>query len=314
MTQLFLRRTGWLCVVLIAISALTFWLGTLVPGNPAEMILLATQSEPPTELQIRAKRSELGLDRPLPDQYQRWLSRAVRGDLGVSWTRSVTVTSLIVERLPRTVLLAAAGLALSLMIALPLGLASARRPGSRIDSACRAWSLVGGSLPAYLLAYLLILVLAVKLQLLPVLGFDSPLHLVLPALTLAVGSAASITRFTRNAVLDAMSQSHVRAAAARGVPENAVLRVHALRNASLPIVTMVGLSLAGLIGGAFVVEWIFNWPGMGTLAVEAINTKDYPVIQAFVLFSALAYVIVNFAVDLLCAALDPRGDRARASI
>jgi len=311
MSGLILRRGVWLAVVLLAISVVTFGLGALVPGDPAEMNLLATRSEPPTEAEIQAKRRELGLDRPLWTQYRGWLASALRGDLGTSWTRAEPVSELVAERLPRTILLAVAGVAGSVAISIPLGLASARRPGSPTDAACRAWSLVGASLPSYLLAYLLIFLLAVKLQLLPVVGFDSGLHLVLPALTLAVGSAASTTRFTRNAVLDALGQSHVRAATARGVPERKVTRAHALRNASLPIVTMLGLSFAGLVGGAFVVEWIFNWPGLGTLAVESINTKDYPVIQGFVLVTATAYVVVNFVVDLVCAGLDPRTGAGR---
>ena len=299
-------RVVWLAVVVLGVSVLTFGLGVLAPGDPAELALERTLELPPTGEQIERKRQELGLDQPLPAQYVRWLGRAVRGDLGESHVSGDAVATLIRDRLPRTVLLAGAALLLSLLIAVPLGVVAAYRRNTLVDHVCRMGALVGASLPGYLLAYLLILFFSVRLQLLPVLGFDSAKHLVLPALTLALGSAASLTRFARAAVLDVLGEDYVRTARAKGVPTSRVLFAHALRNAAVPIVTVVGLSLGGLLGGAFVVEWIFSWPGLGTLAVDAINAKDYPVIQGFVLVTATAYVVVNFLTDLAYGALDPR--------
>lgn len=299
-------RLAWLVVVVLGVSVVTFGLGVLAPGDPAELALERTLELPPTGRQIEEKRRELGLDDPIPVQYVAWLGRAVRGDLGESYVTGEGVAASIGERLPRTALLAGAALALSVVIAVPLGVLAAYRRDTLVDHVCRMGALVGASLPSYLLAYLLILFLSVRLGLLPVLGFDSPRHLVLPALTLALGSAASLTRFARAAVLDVLGEDYVRTARAKGVATSRLLFGHALRNAALPIVTVVGLSLGGLLGGAFVVEWIFSWPGLGTLAVDAINAKDYPVIQGFVLVTATAYVVVNFLTDLAYGALDPR--------
>lgn len=311
MARYALNRLVWLAAVLATVTVVSFGLGALVPGDPAELSLLLTQAEPPTEVQIKERRLELGLDRPLSEQYRRWLAGVIRGDLGRSWVTDEGVAELLGRRLPATAVLAASALLLSVVLAIPFGLLAAQRQGTFTDHICRLGALVGASLPAYLLAYLLILGLAVRIPLLPVLGFDSPVNLVLPTLTLALGSAATLTRFIRSTVLDVMGEGFIRVAEAKGLNQGRVLRRHALRAASLPIVTMLGLSLGGLIGGAFVVEWIFNWPGVGTLAVEAINNKDYPVLQGFVLLTASAYVVVNFVTDLVCRALDPRAHADR---
>jgi peptide/nickel transport system permease protein len=299
-------RLVWLLVVLLGVSLLTFALGVLAPGDPAQISLERTLELPPTVEEIEQRQVELGLDRPVTTQYFRWLGRAVQGDLGESWISGVSVASSFRERLPRTALLAASALALSVLIAIPLGVMAAYRRNSALDHICRVGALVGASLPGYLTAYVLILFLAVKLQLLPIFSLGSPAGIVLPALTLALGSSASLIRMTRSTVLEVLTEDYVRTARAKGVRTRAVLFRHALRNAAVPIITILGLSLAGLLNGAFIVEWIFSWPGIGTLAVEAINDKDYPVIQGFVLFTATLYVFVNFLTDIAYASLDPR--------
>lgn len=230
----------------------------------------------------------------------------MQGDLGESWVSGRDVAASIAERLPRTALLAVSALLLSVFIAIPLGVLAAYRRNSVLDHVCRIGALVGASLPGYLTAYVLILFLAVRVRLFPVFGCASASSLVLPALTLALGSSATLTRVTRSTVLDVLGEDYVRTARAKGARTSVVLFRHALRNASLPIVTILGLSLAGLIGGAFIVEWIFAWPGIGTLAVDAINDKDYPMIQGFVLFTAASYVVVNFLTDMAYVSLDPR--------
>ena len=300
-------RFAWLLAVLVAVSAATFALGHLAPGDPAIIVFERTRpGQSPAPGELTKLRKELGLDGSIPAQYLRWLGRAVQGDLGQSWSTGKRVASSVAERLPRTALLAGTALALSVVIAVPAGVIAAYKRNSVVDHLLRIGALAGASLPGFLVAYLLILYLAVRVELFPVFGFDSPAHLVLPALTLALGSASSLARFTRAAVLDVLAAPYLQTGRAKGVSTGRLLFEHALRNAALPIVTVIGLSLAGLIGGAFVVEWIFNWPGLGTLAVDAINAKDYPVIQGFVLVTAAAYVVVNFLTDLVYAALDPQ--------
>lgn len=300
------ERVGWLLVVMFGVSVITFALGAAAPGDPAQMALERELPASPTAEQLRAKRAEMNLDQPLAVQYGRWLDDVVHGDLGTSWGTGDSVAESFRERLPRTVLLAVSALLLSIVIAVPLGVYAAYRRNTLVDHLCRIGSMVGASLPSYVVAYVLILLFAVRLNVLPVFGFGSPSDLVLPALTLALGSAAGLTRFARAAVLEALGEDYARTARAKGVATRSLLFRHALRNAAVPIVTVVGLSLGGLLGGAFIVEWIFVWPGMGTLAVEAINNKDYPVIQGFVLFSAAVYVAVNFLTDIAYGVLDPR--------
>jgi peptide/nickel transport system permease protein len=300
-------RCAWLIGVLTAVSAVTFALGALAPGDPA--VIAFEREQPgvsPSPEQLAEIRRELRLDGPLPSQYVRWVAAAARGDLGQSWATRRDVADAVWERLPRTVLLAGAALVMAVVVAVPLGVLAAYRRDSAVDHLLRVAALVGTSLPPFLVAYLLILYLAVRLRVFPAFGFGSAANLALPALTLALGAAGSLTRFTRAAVLDVLDAPYMQTGRAKGVPTARLLFDHALRNAALPIVTVIGLSLAGLLGGAFVVEWIFNWPGLGTLAIEAVNAKDYPVVQGFVLVTASACVVVNFATDLAYAYLDPR--------
>lgn len=300
------RRLLSLVVVVWTATVLTFALGAAAPGDPALMRLERTLDRSPTAEQLARTRADMSLDRPLVVQYTRWLGKALHGDLGSSWQDGKAVTSSIRERFPRTLLLAACALLISIVLAVPLGVACAYKRNSFTDHACRVGALAAGSVPGYFLAYILLFVLAVRLRLLPVLGSSSPSTVVLPALTLGLGSAAGLTRFTRSAVLDVLEEDYMTAAKGRGVGTLRLLFGHALRNAAMPIVTILGLSLAGLLGGAFIVEWIFAWPGLGSLAVEAVRQKDYPVIQGFVLLTATAYVVVNFLTDLAYVSLDPR--------
>lgn len=307
MARFVAARVVWLVAVLVAVSALTFGLGSLAPGDPAVVVFERTRpGQSPSPAELAALREEMGLDRPAAVQYVRWLGDALQGDLGTSWSTGREVATSVRERLPRTGVLAGAALLLSVVIAVPLGVVAAYRHDTAVDRLCRVGALLAASLPAFLVAYLLILYLGVRAKVFPVFGFGSAASLALPALTLALGAAGSLTRFTRAAVLDVLSTPYLQAGRAKGASTVRLLFVHALRNAALPVVTVIGLSLAGLLGGAFVVEWIFNWPGLGTLAVEAVNGKDYPVIQGFVLVTAAGYVLVNFLTDLVYAALDPR--------
>lgn len=287
-------------------SVLTFGLGVVAPGDPAEAILSRALGQPPTRDEVEAERRMLGLDRPVPVQYARWLGRAVRGDLGESWGRGVRVSAALAERIPRTLVLALTAAALAVAIGVPAGVVAAARRNSAADHLARLGALVGASVPSYFLGYLLILAFAVTLRALPAFGFGSPAHVVLPAVTLALAPAATLARLTRSAVLETLGEDYVRTGRAKGLRPSAVLFRHALRNALIPIVTVASLTLGYLLGGSVIVEWIFAWPGVGELAVGAIHARDYPLIQGFVLFAAAVYVLLNFSTDVVYAWLDPR--------
>jgi peptide/nickel transport system permease protein len=297
---------AWLLVSLVTLSMITFGLGVLAPGDPAEVVLERRLNQPPPKEQIDAQRRIMGLDRPLPVQYLRWLSDAVRGDLGRSWLRGLRVSEALRQRVPRTAALAAAGAAISVLIGVPVGVLAAVRRNSLADHVCRIGALIGASVPSYFIAYVLILVFAVRFRALPVFGFGSAANLVLPAVTLALGPAAVLARLTRSTVLEVLGEDYIRTARAKGARQSTVLAAHALRNALIPILTVIGLSLGHLLGGSLIVEYVFAWPGMGELAISAIQGRDYPLIQGFVLFAGTIYVVVNFSVDLGYAWLDPR--------
>ena len=302
-------RVAWLLVALFGVSVITFGLGVLAPGDPAEIVVERRLNQPPPKDQVEAQRKVMGLDRPLPVQYLNWLSRAARGDLGKSWLKGLQVSDALRQRIPRTAVLALTAAAFSIMIGVPAGVLAATRRNALADHLCRIGALLGASLPSYFIAYVLIYVFAVRLNVVPAFGFGSFGHLVLPAVTLALGPAAVLTRLTRSAVLDVLEEDYVRTARAKGVRQRAILFRHVLRNAAIPLLTVAGLTIGHLLGGSLIVEWVFAWPGMGDLAIGAIHDRDYPLIQGFVLFSALVYVLVNFAIDLGYAWLDARTRR-----
>lgn len=301
-----LGRLVWLVLVLLGASLFTFGLGALAPGDPAQIILQRQLGQPPTEEQIRATRHDLGLDRPLPIQYLDWLADLVRGDLGVSWSTDVDVTEALLDRLPETAFLGVVAAGMTLVIALPVGVLTAYRRNTATDHVARIGALVGASIPNYFLAYLLILVFGVMLQALPVFGADSPAHVILPALTLALGVSATLTRLTRSSMLEVLREEYMKVARAKGLGWPTLLFRDALRNALIPVVTAGALTFAGLLNGAFIVEWVFAWPGLGKLAIDAIHARDYPLIQGFVLFTGTIYVLFNFATDLAYGWIDPR--------
>lgn len=306
MRQYAARRLAAVVLALLGVSVLTFAMGVLAPGEPAEVVLTRSLGQPPTDEQLEEMRRELGTDRPLPVQYLAWLGGAVRGDFGDSWLRGVRVQDALAERVPRTAALALAGAGLSIVLGIPIGVLAATRRNSVLDHVSRVGALFGASLPSFFLAYVLIYVFAVRFRALPVFGFGSAAHLVLPAVTLSLGPAAVLARLTRSAVLEVLGEDYIRTARAKGARATAVLFHHALRNALVPVVTVAGLSVGHLLGGSLIVEWVFAWPGMGDLAVSAIHDRDYPLVQGFVLFAAAVYLLVNLVVDLSYARLDPR--------
>ena len=288
--------------VVLGVASLVFLLIHLVPGDPVEMML----GESAAAADRQALRETLGLDRPLLAQWLGFLGGALRGDLGLSLYSQQPVAALLLERLPATVELAAAALLVTLLVALPLGVLAALRRGSGWDTGAMGFSLLGVSIPNFWLGPLLVLLFSLWLGWLPVSGRDGPASVILPALTLGTGLAAVLSRMVRSSLLEVLGEDFIRTARAKGLAPLTVTLRHGLGNALLPVLTLLGLQLGALLGGAVVTETVFNWPGIGLLTIEAIQRRDYPVVQGCVLLIALGYVAVNLLTDLLYARADPR--------
>ncbi len=288
--------------VLFGVTCLVFLLLHLVPGDPVEVML--GESAQPADRE--ALRQALGLDRPLLVQFLDYFERLLRGDLGVSLHSQRPIVDLILERFPATLELALAALVVAVVIAFPLGVLAAVRKDTPWDYSAMSVSLFGVSMPNFWLGPVLILIFSVWLGWLPVSGRDEPTSIILPAITLGTALAAVLSRMVRAALLEVLGEDFVRTARAKGLSERRVIWRHALRNALLPVVTILGLQLGVLLGGAVITEIVFSWPGLGQLTIEAIQTRDYPVVQACVLLISVGYVLVNTLTDLVYAWLDPR--------
>jgi ABC-type dipeptide/oligopeptide/nickel transport system permease component len=271
-------------------------------GDP---VLLMVPSDAPREV-VESTRRALGFDRPLPEQYARYLGNAVRGDLGVSLRINRPVGALIRERLPATIVLTVAALVLATVLAIPAGIVSAVRRGTMVDRLAMVGAVAGQAVPIFWLALLLIALFGVQLRWLPVYGYGSFAHLVLPAVSLSTIIVGRLARVVRSSMLEVLGQDYVRTARAKGLGDGRVLFIHALRNAAIPIVTLLGLQFAQLLGGAVVTETIFAWPGVGRLVVEAIFNRDFPVVQGVVLVVSLIFVVVSLLIDVTYALIDPR--------
>ena len=297
-----LARLGAAALVVFGVCTLVFLLIHLVPGDPVEAML----GEGARPADRAAMTAALGLDRPLGEQYRLYLARLLRLDLGQSFSFQRPVLDLLAERLPATLTLAGVALVLALSLAIPLGVLAACRRGQPADSVAMGFSLLGGAIPNFWLGPLLILVFSLWLGWTPVSGREGPASLILPAITLGTSLAAILARMVRGSVLEVLGEDYIRTARAKGLAPGAVLWNHALRNAWLPVLTLVGLQLGGLLGGAVITETVFGWPGLGSLLVEAIQSRDYPVVQGAVLLVSLTYVLVNTGTDLVYAWVDPR--------
>lgn len=298
------RRLLFVLPVMWGVSTFVFLIIHLLPGDPVDAMLGETASV--VDRQIL--RRQLGLDQPLWQQYTVFFRRVVQGDLGRSLHSRRPVSGLIAERLPATALLAAAAMVVAVCLALPLGVIAALRPRSMLDMLAMLLALVGISMPNFWLGPLLILVFALHLGWLPVSGRgDGSLqYLVLPAITLGTAMLAVLTRMTRAGMLEVLREDYIRTARAKGLAEWAVVWKHALSNALIPLVTLIGLQGGALLSGAVITETVFAWPGLGDLTIRAIQQRDYPVVQGCVLVIALTYVVVNVLTDVLYAHLDPR--------
>ncbi|WP_254863720.1 nickel ABC transporter permease [Halovivax gelatinilyticus] len=309
------RRVFTGLIVLVGVSIVTFMLTFVTPGDPARTILRAQMGgRTPSQAAVEQFRTEQGLDDPIPIQYLHWLSDVVRGDLGQSYHADTSVMGLIQQNLMPTIELAVAGLLVALVVAIPAGVISAVHKGGRLDYGSQIGALLGLSMPNFWLGYLLMLIFAVWLSLLPTYGFGTFSHLVLPAITLGTGMAAIITRLLRSSMLEAMDEEYVRTARSKGLRERIVVYKHTLRNALIPVITIVGLQFGYLLNGAVIVEIVFQRPGLGRLLIDSIFARDYPIVQGLVLIVAVIFVVTNLLVDVTYRYVDPRisfegGDR-----
>ena len=313
MISYILRRLLQLLPVLLVASTAIWAIIYAVPGTPVGALV----GENATQEQVQAAVVRLGLDQPLATQYWNWLSRALVGDFGLSIQSREPVAGLIFQRVPATIQLGVAATLVGLLLGVPVAVLSALRPGSWLDRALSAWSALALGVPTFWLGILLILAFAVELRWLPsasgyVPFLTSPLeaakNLLLPALTLGMYVSGIFARFLRASLLDELKADYVRTARSKGLPERDVIGRHVMRNALLPFVTIVGLMMATFIGGAVVTEAVFTYPGLGRLLIQAISTRDYPLIQGCILFILVVFVLINVAVDVLYAYIDPRID------
>lgn len=301
-----LRRLLHTLPVLVLASLVVFSMLHLVPGDPVEIMVGAAFQGRVPEDAIQRIRVDLGLDQPLPIQYLRWAGNAVRGDFGTSYTRNRPVIDVIGERLPSTLELAAAAGLISAVLGLGLGLAAALKRGTWIDGAVMLISLGGVSMPGFWLSMLLILLFSVFLAWLPATGSGGIDRLILPAFALGYEGVALVARLTRSNMLEVLGRQYITTAHAKGLPDRVVIVRHALRNALVPVVTVLGLQVGRLLAGSVIVETVFARQGVGQLAIEAIQGKDYPLVQAVILLTASSYVLANLLVDLSYGFMDPQ--------
>ena len=302
MFQYILKRLGQTFLVLIGITLITFLLLNVVPGDPVAMML----DKRADEATIEKVRHEMGLDVPLHEQYIDFVKGAVKLDFGTSYFTKEVVTDAIVRCFKVTVKLAAMSFLFAVVLGITCGMIAAVYRGRWIDSTLMTLSVVGVSAPSFWIAIILQIVIGLKLDLLPISGFDGPLNYILPSIALGTRYAGSIARITRTSMLDVIKQDYIRTARSKGVKESVVIMKHALKNAMIPIVTLVGTELGNMLTGSMLIEKVFSIPGIGKLAVDAMSNRDLPLLQGTVVYIALVFVIVNLVVDLSYSLIDPR--------
>lgn len=296
------RRLLMLIPVIIGVSFLIFFVLNLAPGD----VISVLSSEGMTAEEVEALRAELGYDRPLIERYLRYMSGLVRGDLGTSYITGRSVFQAYVERLPATMRLAFASILFSVVLSIPLGIYSATHKGTIQDNLSMVGALLGLSMPNFWLGLLLIIAFSLNLKLFPSGGDTGFLSLVLPAITVGTGLMATLTRTTRSSMLDVIRQDYLRTARAKGVAEKVVIRKHALKNAMIPIITIIGTQMSNVLGGAVLTETVFSWPGVGRLIVDSISQRDIPMVTGCIILKTITISIILLIVDLLYAVVDPR--------
>lgn len=299
-----LKRLGYTIFVLLGVSILTFGLLKMTPGSPARLML----SDDATEEQIKEKEIEMGLDKPLTVQYFSYITGVMRGDLGNSLFYKMPNSTLIFQRLPATAYLTLVAMGIALLISIPLGIIAGVKRGSVIDLLAMIFALLGQSISGVVLGLVFILFFAVKLGWLPAMGYGGFKFVIMPATSLAMQMAALITRMLRSGMVDVLQEDYITATYAKGISDHEITLKYALRNAILPVITVVGLQVGTFLGGAVVTEQIFGWPGIGTLTVQAIGLRDFPLVQSILLSISACFVLVNLFVDIIYTIVDPRMD------
>lgn len=320
MPRYVLRRLLQGIPVLLVVSVIVFLALNVLPGDPV-IARQGTMTGAGYDQVVKELRRQMGLDKPLPERYVRWLGNAVQGDLGVSYITQKSVVGLIGQKLPATLELTLVAFLLALLLAVPAAILAAARRGSWFDWAVTGFVTAGMAIPSFWLGIMLMLFFSVRLGWLPAVGYEPLLrdpvanlqHVALPATTLALIIAAPIMRFLRSSLLEALRQDYVTVARAKGISEPAIIGRHVVRNGLLSLVTFVGLQFGALISGAVIIEWIFAWPGMGWLTVDAVFNRDYTVVQGAVTVAAFGFVAINILIDVLYSALDPRVKHASAA-
>lgn len=307
-----LARLGQIILVLLGISFITFALVMLAPGDVVRQMIAGNEDIIVSQAEIDALRAELGLDKPFFFQYLDWLGRALQGNLGFSYMVKKPVVEALMEGLPGTIVLSLTSLIMMMVVAIPAGIYSAVKRGSMVDNVVRAFTFMGVSMPGFWVGLMLLWIFGLKLDLLPIVGGEIGIDtLILPSLTLAIAMASKYTRQVRTAILEELHQDYVVGARARGMSESHILWKEVLPNAMLPLITLLGLSLGNLLGGAAVIEMVFQWPGLGRMAIEAITYRDFQLVQGVVVWIALMYMVINLIVDISYNYLDPRLRKVR---
>lgn len=301
MTAYLIRRALRGVLVLFLVSVAVFGM-SLLAGDPIKL-LIPTETTPE---QLEQLRTAYGLNDPTPVRFARFLGGLVHGDLGYSFRFQQPAFPIVIERLSATLELALSALTVVMLIAIPAGLISALKKDTAVDAFVIACSVIGNSIPTFFLGLVLMYLLAVNLQLVPTSGRGTPAHLLMPAITLGLFYVGRMTRLVRSSMLDVIHQDYMRTARAKGLGEWVVITRHGLKNAALPVVTILGLDFGALLGGAVITETVFSWPGIGNLAVQAVMARDYPIVQGVVIIVAISFVFINLVVDLVYTSLDPR--------
>lgn len=301
---IFKRILGTIPLLLI-VSFISFSLMNLSSSDPAE-IMLSSQGTVVTPQLLESVRSDMGLDKPFLTQYINWLENVVHGDLGTSYSSGRSVIQELKEHLPYTVVLATSSILLTLVISIPLGIISAVKKDKFIDNIIRGFTFIGNSIPGFFLALILLLIFSLKLKLLPILSESGFKSIILPTITLSVAMTSKYIRQIRAVVIEELEKGYVKGARSRGVKEGVILYKNVLKNIMITVITLTGLSMGSLMGGTAIVESIFVWPGIGNLALSAIANRDYPVIQGYVLWMAVIFIVINLITDLLYRIVDPR--------
>ena len=306
-----LKKVGQLAIVMLLISFFSFAIIDLAPGDISSMYLTEDMTEEEKLIVIE----KLGLDKSMGEQYLSWAAEALQGNFGVSLSYKTPVMPMLLKRLPSTILLMGTSLVVSLVLSIPLGLIAGYKKNTWIDNAISGFAYIGMSIPSFYFGMLLIILFTAKLHILPssgmhTVGVDTPLdtfiHMIMPVLTMALGTMASKIRYVRANTIGQLSEEYVLAAKAKGTTPAEILRKHVLKNTLLPIITIIGMNLASLVCGSFIIESVFGWPGVGSFAMEAIGKRDYPVIMAYVMLSGFILVVGNFVADILYSFADPR--------